>query len=410
MIPRCLLLAATVFVFLSSIWGQHNCPLLEYKYGQITLKSGDGELFYLGSGSDANKQGYSKVYYLFTDSTKVYISSDYYGKKGYKLAIKNTNPISRWFIGDKWLNRSFITQKEVRSSSCLWLSWEKRARILFDTKDEQTTDVNYTVALIVLPTPPRDTFITTHILINKKIKKGKLTANLQIGRTGRIVFDSVWIDSIPQQNIIYNGSYKRDTPYYRQDPHANIEINMPISWLQKKISVIVFYRLLSPDGYIIPKSEVLMIPIRNNFLFLYLSIALALIVILLLLLLWIYKKNKRNKQTSNVLELNNTCICDHTEDIETDIENQLIKTRNELERKEQQVHELRNQLEKAKNKKYTPEDSIEFRRRCDDVICGIDEIYNDLIQNGNSMTPNEVAEKIRQLEKKINIIQQKTKK
>lgn len=440
MIKRYLILAIGVIIAVSSTFGQQDYPVLRYTRGQLQLESGNGELFDFGGGKDAQKQGYSKVYYLFTDSSFVFLSSqynrsrdDYYDDYKYKFAIKHTDSTTRLVYDGDWERNRVVSSKNIRKGG-YGFYWKYRSVVMFDAINEKNTDNKYTVALVVLPVPSQDTLMTKPELTNKHIRKGNLTANLKIGRTGRIVFDSIWIDGIPQENVTYNsGDYQRDTPYYRNDPHAKVAIDMPVSNNQKQINVTVFYRLLRPDGIIIPQVKVLSVPIRTDFPFV---LVVVLVASAAILGLWVghklHRKNvinapqpssfaieKRLREELEDIKIHCKYLEDKAAKREHDLSQKLTKVadkyrherdkykdeieiyKHERDKYQHEVHNLMKELEDARCREYTSEDSDEFRHRCDKVVAEIDALYEELRRNGDSMSTSVVAEKIRQLEKII---------
>ncbi len=422
MIKRRIYIAFIILALAPVVWCQDQSPEIKYNYKSkgkfVTLEKGNGTLYDFWGGHTATLQGYRHRYYLFTDSSNVYISNSTHGTAMYSNSFDSIDNSSYWFSDDtpRFYNRR-IPNYDLDKHKGLGFHWTNRAHVLFDTWDSINTDSNKTVILIVLPQPPLDTLITSTKLSKKRFSHDSLRANLRIERTGRIIFDSIFVEGLSPENISYHkNGHIHDTPYYRDDDaYADLHIHVPCHRTQDSITATVFYRYLETNGSITPHSTELKIPVNHiNFPFIPVGIGIILAAALSVMLIEINKQRKASAPEREVRRIEHNRDKDKIERLRNRIsllEKQLKEAKDVIKKaetdsatitakireQETALEDMAQKVEAAKNREYTAEDSAEFRRRCDAVCTDIDALVIELRSTGDS----ELADKVLDLKKRI---------
>lgn len=214
----------------------------------ITLIDGDAALYPYANQTNQ----YRKIYYLFTDAPiiKISPSSKLTETFGMGMTFNPYDHRSEWIIDDTVSkgNYAIISQKKLDRHTVSF-RWEERAHLLISAKGRNQPDKNNTLFLVVLPEPPEDTLIANidkYISVDKE--KGLVGGHIIIHRTGRIIIDSIYAEGKKAYTTFRKDHQNRDTPYYRKEAFAQVEIDCPWDPQSEQIDLTVFCTRFNADG------------------------------------------------------------------------------------------------------------------------------------------------------------------
>ena len=399
---------------------QNDCPTLTLDKGDLLLsKMGDGNLYRYDDRAHA--QGYRHIYYLFTDHDTVYIqacSSVKQNTSSYKIScapykiscapqingklfsyttIKEDDKRSYWMVdGVKQSDRSMNTQKLNNNSVCLVRQHGQRAKVLLGvakTGRGIEKDSNVTIYLLVMPKPSADA-ITCELRDSRFSFFGnRMSDTLQVHRSGRYVFDSIYVEGKPLDtaHLHYHGRKDhRDTPFY-QDSYATAELtidDLPLYYLQSAVTVSVYYRYLAPNGNIENGKTDIQVRIgRLRYLKLYILIGLLAAGGLF----WLVRMLVAHKGGGS--------------NVSQDELQRLKFASEENEQRKQKIQTLENEINRLKKlpKSRKAVDGNEFNAKCEEVKTKLDNLYA-MLKDGKCDLAT-AAESVRVMENEIHNIQ-----
>lgn len=224
----------------------------------VLTMEGSGTLYHYAEQTSQ----YRGIYYLFTDEREVEIDSESKLGKDCNIVFEKNDSVSKWNLEDsaewvlgksgKWVMDKFDPKnvnQDMLSHASISFTWHERAHLLVNANSKGQADKNKTLFLVVLPMPPQDTLFSSiekNIVVDKT--NGNLSGTVTINRTGRIVIDSVYVEDQKAPTTYHDGQHDHDTPYYRNEGFATVEIQQDWTSKTKDIGLTVFYTHFNNDG------------------------------------------------------------------------------------------------------------------------------------------------------------------
>lgn len=318
--------------FSREIVSPNECPTLTLYQDFSLVHRGEGNLYQYDDRAHA--QGYRHIYYLFTDHDTIYIKANYsscldqqqtpvkesdsytsHSRSAWKpeingkvfayTTIKEDDKRSSWMV-DGMYKSGLLTIQDLSSKSvCLVRQHGQRSKVLLgvaQTGKGIEKDSTATVYLLVLPKPSADEITCVPKESKFSFFGNKMSGTLQVHRTGRYVFDSVYVEGKPLDaaSLHYHGRPDhRDTPFY-QDSFATAELtidSLPLYYLQSAVTVSVYYRYLNPNGKIENGKTDIQVRIGMvRYLKLYILIGLVVVLLVGLIIYGITERMRRNME------------------------------------------------------------------------------------------------------------------
>lgn len=382
----------------------------------VTLLDGKGTLYHYRK---EQTKFYRSIYYLHTDAQTIKIDPQSKLSNGYYLAFNTSDHISTWYSNNKTLGNDVRISQSQLNSKGISFRWEEHADVLISTKyrDNDSIDNKHRVYLVVLPTPPKDTLISSvekDIVVDKR--RGTIRGSVTLHRTGRIIIDSVFVEGVKAKATYSKDHLNRDVPYYGNNGFAEVEIRRPWPPRIKELNLTIYHTLFNSNGDMTPSQMDLKIdlfegrePFFAKYWWVFVLLGLAGLV-LILIINWIRRNNdpdsvqhlrneikqltKENERLSRAL-----VFCNHQlESLKT--ENTWLKKQennnklNYIER----IDELEKEVKRLSQPTQAAIDEAAFLQKCDQLIEEIEIIRRPL--HGNPALAD-LDEKLRQLEKII---------
>ena len=383
----------------------------------ITMNGDSATLFHYYTNQTSEYRG---IYYLFTDVHQIEIAPDSKLAKECTLKFNPYDTESVWILGDTLPNSTIITQNNLMNKRPLSFKWNERAHLLINANNRGEPDKSKTLFLVVLPMPPEDTcFFSFKNDIRVDKKNGTLSGSVTLYRTGRVVIDSVYVEGGKAPTTFRNGSGKHDSPYYRKQNDAKVEIDRQWTPGTKDIGLIVFFRQFNNDGTITTNQKEIRIDLFEksffeNYWWVFAALGIALLVLAILIIL----RNRRNNNPESIRQLRSK-IKQLTLENER-LSKTLVKTNDRLKSAEsknrelqkqsdlsisyqEQIQTLKQEVERLRQPTQAAIDEATFLQKCDQLLEEIEKIREPL--HGNPAMAD-LNEKLRQLEKIIIIIKQ----
>ena len=332
------------------------------------------------------------------------VSPQINGKLFSYTIIKEDDKRSYWMVdGVKRSDRSMNTQKLNSNSVCLVRQHGQRAKVLLGvakTGRGIEKDSNVTIYLLVMPKPSADAITCEPRDSRFSFFGNRMSDTLQVHRSGRYVFDSIYVEGKPLDtaHLHYHGRKDhRDTPFY-QDSNAIAKLiidDLPLYYLQSAVTVSVYYRYLAPNGNIENGKTDIQVRIgRLRYLKLYILIGLVVAGGLF----WLVRMLVAHKGGGSNVSQDELQRLKHASEENEQRKQKIQALENEIKRLNNEINRLK---KSPKSRKAV--DGNEFNEKCDEVKTKLDNLYA-MLKDGKCDLAT-AAESVREMENEIDNIQ-----
>ncbi len=422
--PR--LIVTLCFLLLMGInsQGQESVVTLTFDCQQtppsVTLLDGKGTLYHYRKEPT---ERYRSIYYLHTDAQTIRIDPQSKLSKGYYLAFNTSDSNSTWYSDGTTLGNDVRINQYQLNYKSISFRWKEHADVFISTKyrENDSIDNKHRVYLVVLPTPPKDTLISSvekDIVVDKR--RGTIRGSVTLHRTGRIIIDSVFVEGVKAKATYSKDHLNRDVPYYGNNGFAEVEIRRPWPPRIKELNLTIYHTLFNSNGDMMPSQMDLKIdlfegrePFFAKYWWVFVLLGLAGLVLMLII-----NRIRRNNGPDSVQHLRNEIkqLTKENEHFSRALvkTNELLKSAEikniELQKQadlsisyQEQIQTLNQEVERLSQPTQAAIDEASFLQKCNQLVEEIEKIKESL--HGNPAMA-ELDEKLRQLQKIIFITKQ----